>query len=84
MEMIPVLVTWRDAHAVFQSWADPEHISEGDFICETIGWKLPDDVKPGWVVVVLSRTHEGLVGDGIAIPEAMVVKTQELKVKNNS
>lgn len=79
--MRPVLLKWRDAHAVFPSWAEPEEIGQDDFTCETVGWLLPSDTKPGWHVVVLSRTHQGLVGDGIAIADEMVVSVEDLAPK---
>jgi hypothetical protein len=74
-----VLIVWRDAHTVFQGWSEPDSVSTKDFTCETAGWLLPFATKPGYHVVVLSVTHEGLVGDGIAIPDENVLSITYLK-----
>lgn len=74
--MKPVCITWRDAHAVFCSWSEPDSIDTADFTCQTVGWLLPKETKPSYHVVVLSKTHEGLVGDGIAIPDENIIKVE--------
>lgn len=78
----PVHVTWRDAHAIYSSWSEPDSLDHTDFTCETVGWLLPSTTKPGYHVVVLSRTHEGLVGDGIAIPNDNVLSCDVLSAKS--
>ena len=79
MKAKPVLLIWRDAHTVFTSWSELTDISATDFTCETVGWLMPSGTKPGYHVLVLSRTHEGLVGDGIAIPDENVISIDYLK-----
>lgn len=77
-KMKPVYIVWRDAHACYPSWAEVDSIDPGEFTCETVGWKLPKSTKPGWTVIVLNRTQTGLVGDGIAIPDEMIVSCDVL------
>lgn len=66
-----VRVVWRDAHTVFEHWDNPDALTPDPLYCETVGYLIPH-AKPAHVVVALNRTVDGLVGDGIAIPEAMV------------
>lgn len=78
-KMKPVLVVWKDAHACFPHWAPVDSLESEDFVCETVGWKLPSSTKPGHHVIVLNRTMNGDVGDGIAIPDEMVLSCRVLK-----
>ena len=86
LKLEPVLIFWKDAHAVFPGWTSLEDMDKDDCIIQTIGWMIPD-IKPGHVVVVQSVGNprednvEDHVDSGIAIPEAMIVDIQELKVK---
>lgn len=68
-----VLVAWKDAHACYEQWSDPEDLDQADYMCYSAGFMLKD-VKPGWVVLVLNTGEDNRVGDGISIPDAMVVE----------
>ncbi len=75
----PVEVVWKDAHGMFADWHDlnnPAHDDEEEYTVRTVGFLLPDRKKGHHVVALnLSDYH---VGDGIAIPDAMVVKVTKL------
>lgn len=73
-----VKVTWRDAHDVIMAWEESDHPeSKADYLIETVGWLLPNR-KKGHHVVALNRTDEH-VSTGIAIPDDMVVKVENLR-----
>lgn len=76
-----VLVVWRDAHGMYADWHDlnqPE-ADAPEYLVKTVGWLLPKRKKGHHVVALnLSDWH---VGDGIAIPDAMVVSVTELVPK---
>jgi len=76
----PVEVVWKDAHGMYPNWEDiresPEEDNEGMYIVSTVGYLLPKRKKGHHVVALnLSDYH---VGDGIAIPDGMVVSVSKL------
>lgn len=74
----PAKVTWKDAHAMYGTWSDAHHPEEDDdYIVETVGWVLPNR-KKGHTVVALNLSPDH-VGDGIAIPDGMIVEISPLK-----
>lgn len=82
----PVQITWRDAHSCYPHWSEVSSIDTTDFTCQTVGFLLDAKTKPGFHVVVLSRTHEGLVGDGVAIPNENIIeciRLEPVKTKQN-
>lgn len=77
-EPTPVIVSWRDAHGMYEQWQDlnhPEQDSE-EYVVNTVGWLLSDRKKDHTVVALnLSDYH---VADGIAIPNDMIISIQHL------
>lgn len=73
-----IRVTWFDAHDVAEAWCQPAQIDADERrIVVTVGHEVPD-VKPGHLVVALSKDHEGNIGGGIAIPSVNVLEVVEL------
>ena len=71
-----VLVVWRDAHAVTESWSSLEDLDQEDALVFTAGWEVPK-AKPGHVIVVQSLSPRSTSLDGvIAIPEENVYEVR--------
>lgn len=74
----PVLIVWRDAHSMYHNWedlAEPPSDKE-EYLVNTVGYLLHDRKKNHHVVALnLSDFH---VGDGIAIPDGMIVSVTKL------
>lgn len=69
---------------MYPTWTDIDNVQDGtDFTCESIGWLLPKEHKPGWHVLIQSRTHEGLVDSGLAVPDGMVLEVTVLSPKKS-
>ena len=83
VKLKPVLVTWKDAHAVHNGWGSLDSLEEEFCIVHSIGWLIPE-AKKDHVVLVLSvgNTSEDYsaehVDSGIAIPTEMVIKIVDL------
>lgn len=80
----PAHVVWRDAHSVSPAWEPMSQIDQSDCIIDTLGWVIPN-AKEGYTVVVLNLdsrdSDDPFVGDGIAIPNGMIVSEKRLKLK---
>ena len=67
------LVTWRDAHAVTESWTHIEELDKHECVVVSVGIVL-HDVKPGYLVLAQSMIDgEHTVDHVLAIPVGMVI-----------
>lgn len=74
-----VEVVWKDAHGMYHNWEDlgEEPVdNEEEYTVSTVGYLLPKRKKGHHVVALNLSDHH--VGDGIAIPDGMVVSVTKL------
>ena len=74
------VVTWRDAHAVCETWTHLEDLDKEDCIVTSVGILL-EGVKPGYVVLAQSMIDgEHTVDHVLAIPVGMVISAVNIAV----
>jgi hypothetical protein len=74
------LVTWRDAHAVTETWTHIDELDKHDCVVTSVGILL-ENVKPGYVVLAQSMIDgEHTVDHVLAIPVGMVVSAVDIAV----
>lgn len=70
-----VQVTWQDAHAVGETWAEPDDLAIG-YRVVSVGLQL--DGEPGYTVIAQSLGEDGKVDHVLAIPAGMITSIVEL------
>lgn len=78
--LVPVVVTWIDAHADGPSWMDTTDIDTQPYVVRTVGWQL-QGAKPKHITVVQSCGRDGAIDHVLHIPDAMVIRIDRLKFK---
>jgi len=74
------LVTWRDAHAVTETWTHIDELDKHDCVVTSVGILL-EGVKPGYLVLAQSMIDgEHTVDHVLAIPVGMVVSAVDIAV----
>lgn len=70
-------VWWRDAHDGPHTWTHPDELDQDDYVVQSVGWRLPDTVKPGFLTLAGTVAPGGELANVIHIPHVVVTRVIE-------
>lgn len=66
-------IKWRDAFTEPDEWHDEDSLTEGDYICETVGFLLENNKKSNYYSIASTVTCDSTFCSIINIPKSMII-----------
>lgn len=66
-------IKWRDAFTEPDEWHDEDSLTEGDYICETVGFLLENNKNSNYYSIASTVTCDSTFCSIINIPKSMII-----------